>query len=313
MPKTALKTALIEKQNGACALTQAPLKPNLSLVDTDRKIQKMEGGIYTLENSRIVDPVEHMKRHGIYRERDKQMDQLKTTMDGREHVRKLLNSVTNRMLAMERGVDKLDPETHTWLNDQRKDIQKKMSKIDRNITKQIKAIDIPVAQSALAVKGIGAVTIAYMLIYVDIEKANYASSLWSYCGLHKASHERYTKGEAGGGNKTLRTVLYTMADSMIKSRGAYREVYDRRKARLEVSEKITSSRNTQGKMIECAWKDTKPCHRHGAAIREIMKHFLADWWFVHRKTEGLDTPQAYAIEKLGHKTWIQPEERGWKY
>ena len=313
MSKTALKTSLLEKQNGACALTQNPVKPNLSLVDTDRKIQKKDGGIYTDKNTRVVDPVAHMKRHGIYRERDKQMEVLKSTMDGREQVRKLLNSVVNRMLAIERGTDQMDSETLQWLADQKKQTESRLSKIDRNITKQIKAIDIPVAQSALGVKGIGAVTIAYMLIYIDIEKANYCSSLWSYCGLDKASHERYTKGEAGGGNKTLRTVLYTMADSMIKTRGAYRYVYDRKKERLLISEKITQSRNTQGKMIECAWKDTKPSHRHGAALREVMKHFLADWWHVHRTTEGLEVSLPYAVEKLGHKTWEHPEDKGWIY
>jgi hypothetical protein len=313
MSKTALKTSISEKQKGACALTQTPLKPNLSLVDTDRKIQKKDGGIYTPENTRIVDPVAHMKRHGTYRERDEQVEKLKSTMDGRFQVRKLLSSVTNRMLAIERGTDDMDTETHEWLMKQKKDVESRLSKIDREITKQIKKIDIPVAKSALEVKGIGAVTIAHMLVYIDIHKANYCSSLWAYVGLDKPSHERYTKGEAGGGNKNLRTVLYTMADSMIKTRGAYREVYDRRKARLEVSEKVTQSRNTQGKLVESKWKDTKPSHRHGASLREVMKHFLADWWYVHRTTEGLPTASPYPIEKLGHTTWIMPEERGWKY
>lgn len=313
MAKEALKTSIIEKQSGQCALSKATLPDNLSLVDTDRKIQKKDNGIYTPENTRVVDPIAHMKRHGNYREREKQLEEIKVVMDGREQVRKLANSANNRILAMERGTDRLDEATKQFLEEQVDQTKKRLSKIDRRVKKLITKCDIPVAQSALGVKGIGGVTVAYMLIYIDIEKAPYCSSMWSYVGLDKPSHKRYTKGESGGGNKTLRTVLYTMADSMIKTRGAYRDVYDRRKERLSVSEKVTKSRNTQGKMIECKWKDTKPSHRHGAAIREVMKHFLADWWFVHRKTEGLDTPQAYAIEKLGHKSWIYPEERGWEY
>lgn len=311
MNKLALKKQLAEKQTGTCALSQTPLKLVPSLMDTDRKVQKKDGGIYTLDNTRLVDPVAHMERHGTLRVRDEQMDKLKTTMDGRHQVRKLLNSVTNRMLAIQRGTDNMDTSTLEWLKLQEKETRSRLAKIDREITKQIKKIDIPVAQSAIGVKGIGAVTIAHMLIYIDIEKANYCSSLWAYVGLDKPSHDRYTKGEAGGGNKTLRTVLYTMADSTIKTRGAYREVYDRRKERLSVSEKIVKTRNTQGKLVEIPWKDAKPSHRHGAALREVMKHFLADWWYVHRTTEGLDAPQAYAIEKLGHKTWITPQERGW--
>lgn len=313
MNKLALKTALTEKQKKECALSKTTLPDNLSLVDTDRKLQKKDGGIYTSENSRVVDPVAHMKRHGNYREREEQLEEIKIVMDGREQVRNLANSANNRILAMERGTDKLDETTKEFLEDQVDQTKKRLSKIDRKVKKLVEKCDIPVAKSALGVKGVGAVTVAYMLIYIDIDKAPYCSSLWSYCGLDKPSHKRYTKGKAGGGNKTLRTALYTMADSMIKTRGAYREVYDRRKDRLSVSEKVTKSRNTQGKMIECKWKDTKPSHRHGAAIREIMKHFLADWWYVHRKTEGLDTPQAYAIEKLGHNSWIFPEERGWEY
>jgi hypothetical protein len=105
-----------------------------------------------------------------------------------------------------------------------------------------------------------------------------------------------------------------MADSQMKGHGPYREVYDRVKARLEVSEKEVNTRNTQGKMITVAWKDTKPCHRHGAALRAVMKHFLADYWYVGRTLAGLETNPIYAEAILGmsHKT-IKPEERGWIY
>ncbi len=103
-------------------------------------------------------------------------------------------------------------------------------------------------------------------------------------------------------------------DSQMKTKGAYREVYDRVKSRLEISEKVTKSRNTQGQLIDCKWKDTKPCHRHGAALRAVMKHFLADYWMVGRTLTGLDTSPLYAEAVLGkgHRT-IMPEERGWIY
>jgi hypothetical protein len=194
--------------------------------------------------------------------------------------------------------------------------------------------------SALGVRGVGPVTVAYCLTYIsldgkrplldskglpvldkkgqkiltDVDLARHASCLWAYVGLDKASHERYTKGQTSGGNKALRSILWNMANSQVKSNGAYREVYDRVKARLEVSNKLVQSRNTQGKLIECAWRDTKPCHRHGAALRAIMKHFLADYWMVGRTLLGLDTSRAYAEEHLGggHRT-IMPEERGWVY
>jgi len=320
MNKVKLKKSLITQQEHQCAITGNPFVYDgkrytemLPLLDTDRIIPKAKGGTYTDGNTRLVDPIAHLKRHANFREYQQEYEQLRITIDSREQVRKHLNSINNRLLAMERGTDKLDEETHKWLGEQVDVTRKRLSKIDRRISKQIDDINSPVAQSARNVKGVGNITIAYMLIYINIEKAEYCSSLWSYVGLDKPSHERYTKGESPGGNKTLRTILYTMADSMIKVRGAYRDIYDKTKQKLEFSEKVTKTRNTKGHLVELPWKDTKPSHRHGAAIRQVMKHFLADWWYVHRKTEGLDTPQAYPIEKLGHKSWIYPEERGWIY
>ena len=300
MNKTTFKT---EKANGI----------DISLLDTHRKTPKAKGGIYTEENTIVINPVDHMIEHGIYKIRDEKLNQLKTLIDGREQLRKFENSCGNRILAMKRGTDELDTETLEFLQEQQDVCKKKSSKLDRRIAKHLKSMDHPFINAALGIRGLGANTIAYMMSYVEIEKAQYASSLWAYCGYDKASHERYTKGEAGGGNKTLRTVLYTMADSMIKTRSAYRDIYDREKEKLSASKKITKSRNTQGKLIECAWEDTKPSHRHGAAMRKMIKIFLAHAWHVWRSVEGLETNLPYVEDKLGHKNIIQAKELGWVY
>jgi hypothetical protein len=313
MSKRQIKERIGKSQNGICALSETVLAEDFSLIDTDRINPKANGGTYLDENTRIVDPVEHMKRHGNYREREEEIHNLKVMMDGREQMRKLVNSFNNRILAMKRGTDDLDEKTLEWLEAKLKEAKSELSKIDRRIEKYMKIyMTLPIVKKAMAIKGLGAVTIAYMLIYIDIEKARYASSLWSYTGLDKPSHKRYEKTVAGGGNKTLRTALYAMAESMIKTRSVYRDVYDAEKEKLSASEKVTNSRNTQGKMIECMWKDTKPCHRHGAAIRKMIKHFLADFWFVWRSSEGLPTAALYVQEKMGHKGIIRPEERGWE-
>lgn len=311
--KEALKTKIRNKQSQKCALTGKKLPEETKLIDTDRIDPKANGGIYTNKNTRIVDPIAHMIRHGNYREREEQLNELKILIDGREQLRKSFNSDNNRMLAMKRGTDSLDTETYEFLEEKSNVTKKQLSKMDRRIGKHLKNMEHPIIKSAIGIKGLGPITIAYMMVYIDIEKAQYASSVWKYCGYHAASHERYEKGVTGGGNKTLRTVLYTMADSMIKTRSIYRDVYDNEKKKLEASKKITKSRNTQGKLIECAWMDTKPCHRHGAAMRKMIKHFLADWWFVHRTLEGLPTAPLYVEEKLGHTGIIKPVERGWKY
>ena len=313
MKKKKIKERISKTQQGKCALSGKELAVDYALMDTDRINPKMNGGIYEDENTRILDPVEHMKRHGNYRERQAELHELKTMVDGREQLLKTVNGINNRMLAMKRGTDELDKVTVELLNEQLNIAISHMGKADRRIDKYVKKMENPMAQAALKIKGLGAMTIAYMLVYVDVHKARYASSVWAYCGYDKASRDRYKKGVEGGGSKKMRAALYRMADSMIKTRAVYRDVYDNEKAKLEASEKMVISRNTQGKEVNVMWKETKPCHRHGAAIRKMIKHFLADWWYVYRTLEGLTTEPLYVQEKMGHTGIIQPKERGWEY
>jgi transposase len=312
MSKTLLKTKLRKQQNGLCSVSAAKLAKETRLFDTDRIEPKVNGGIYTDENTRVLDPVAHMKRHFIYRERTLELTQLKVLIDGREQIIKLMNSLNNRLLAAKRRTDEMDAITKEWIEEQVKETSSQLHKQNKRIDKFIKSLNLPIVSAMNSVKGLGTTTMAYLLIYIDIKKADHASSLWSYVGLDKPSHERYTKGESGGGNKTLRTVLWAWADSGIRTRSVYREVYDREKLKLENSMKFIKSRNTQGKLIECMWKDTKLCHRHGAGIRKMIKHFLADLWFVWREIEGLPTTPLYAEAVLGHTGIIRPEERGWE-
>jgi hypothetical protein len=314
MPKQALKKEVAAKQEGKCNLTGEHLPAETRLSDTHRSKPKRKGGTYTKKNTSVVVPIAHMREHNTFRERAEQLEELKMIIDEREQARKQVNKVNNQLLAYKRKTDKLSENTLSFLG-MLKDLgDKELRDIDKRLIKTIKGMDNPLAKAALSVKGIGPVTVAYCLTYIDLTKARHASCLWSYTGLHRASHERYEKGKAGGGNKTLRTILYTMADSQMKTRGAYRGVYDNMKKRLENSEKITKSYNTQGKLIECKWKDTKPGHRHGAALRAVMKHFLADYWWVGRTLAGLETSALYPEAVLGgnHRT-IMPEERNWVY
>lgn len=312
MSKEKIKERIKQKQNGICVLTLKPLSELHSLTDTDRVTPKQYGGTYDSdENVRIVRPVAHMVRHGNLREREAEMHELKKLIDGRRQLIKQMNSANNRLLAMKRQTDDLDEDTVSFLKEEVKSVKSQIKKTDVRVVKQLKRTGHPMYEQASNIKGIGTMTIAYMLVYIEISKAQYASSLWSYVGFDKPNYERYEKGVAGGGNKTLRTMLYTTAESFIKSRNVYRDVYDREKAKLENSEKKTWTRNTKGKWEYVMWKETKKSHRHGAAIRKMLKHFLADWWYVHRKVEGLETPELYVVDKMGHKGIIKPQERGW--
>lgn len=309
MSKQALKI-----NESRCAITGAPLPADPALFDVDRIVERYRGGEYVTGNMRALTPRAHMERHGILRERNEWLEELKAMMDDRAQTMKLVMKINNQMLAYQRRTDHERPQTAEFLSQTLDATQKRLAQIDREVTKHTKASPDPLVHAALRVVGVGPITVAGLQTYVDLEKARSASAMWAYIGIDKSSHERYTKGEAGGGNKTLRTIIWNTANAMTKNRNCpYRVVYDRTKDRLSVSEKITKSRNTQGKLIECAWKDTKPSHRHGAALRAVMKHFLADYWFVGRELAGLNTRPLYVQEKLGHTGIVQPQERGWEW
>lgn len=284
-----------------------------SVIDTHREVPKAEGGTYQADNYRVIDPVEHMKVHGNWRERPEEVEGLKILVDDREQIMKSLYQANNRLLAYKRRTDKASEQTQVHLEQivvMHEELLALHTKAVEKWVKEHKGDRLIAVM--LTIPSCGAQTIAYCLAYLEPEKANSASSFWKYAGLHCASRDRYEKGVASGGNKRLRTALYRMAESMMKNRACpYRDVYDRTKLRLSVSEKVTTTNLTDGKKAEKAWKDVAPGHRHGAALRQIMKHFLADLWFVWRDIEDLPTRPLYADEKLGHTGIVQPIDRGW--
>ena len=78
-------------------------------------------------------------------------------------------------------------------------IRKRLGRLDRQLGKAIGEHPDTLAQIALAVPYLGPITVAALTVYVDLAKASTPSSLWKYVGIHCASHERYVKGEKGGG------------------------------------------------------------------------------------------------------------------
>lgn len=326
--------------------------------EPDRQIPRMDGGTYDSTNVIYRHPVEHAEVEGRIRHRDPEIDTIKTLMDDRRKIMQTINGVNNKLFAWGRGIDS-PSEILTFIEGALAPFEKKLLEIDKSITKTLIASSVPIVEVASGVRGIGPITIAGMLAYVDMNKAPNPSSLWSYVGFDQPAYARKTndkeriqqlmerrriRGHAfyctgpscsfchkkkedpnniwnkegipmgWGGNQTLRTILYTASESWMKNRkSAYRLIYDQTKARLEISEKITLSRKTgrQG-LHENAWKDAPKGHRHGAALRAMMKVFLFDYWFSWRTLEGLPTRLPYAIEKLGHTGFSHPRERGWE-
>jgi len=288
-----------------------------ALLDVHRPLPKSKGGKYEKGNINILSPIEHMKIHGNYRERSEKLEKLKALVDDREQVMKLVNKINNQLKAVERRTDFLSPDTIQFLkktlkecNEELKQRTKAVEKFCNNNFK-----DELIFKAVRTVKGIGPLTIAPMLVYVDPEKAKYPSSVWKYTGLHCPSHKRYQKGKTSGGNKNLRTALYRFAEDQLRlSRynPGYLPIYHETRERLANSDKIVETWVGKGKLEKRKWKDTKPSHQHGAAFRAMIKCFLADWWYVSRKLSGLPTPQTYAQAILGkNDSVINPSERGW--
>lgn len=164
------------------------------------------------------------------------------------------------------------------------------------------------------VRGCGPLMAGVILSEIDITKCNSISALWAYCGLdvvvttneetgeiteegrsrkkHHLKPKQYTNrdGEIVDTvgitfNPFLKTKLVGVLGSVfIKLGGPYREIYDGYKHRLENHPK---------------WKDRSKGHRHNAAVRYMVKEFLADLWTEWRTIEGLPVRSRYAEEKLG--------------
>lgn len=335
MAARSIKARKTEEQNGVCALTGEALAPEPWRNDKERFRAKMDGGTYTEENTRVVEPVAHLERHGNLRLRPEALAELKAVVDDREQVMKLKLKVDNQLRAYERRVDHLSPETRTFLAEQAAQLEVVLRDRTHRVERWVKAhrAEDPLVNATMDVPNLGPITTAYLTAYVDLagvfpekdadgkphpragqELARCASSLWKYAGLHASSQDRYTKGEKSGGNKALRCILWNAACCMVRDpTSPYREVYDRTKARLAASERVTQTRNTQGHLVEKAWRDVKPGHRHGAALRAVMKHILSDYWFTGRTLLGLSTRPLYVEEKLGHTGIVSPRERGWRF
>jgi len=289
--------------------------------DKHRVVPGSKGGTYSEENVVYMEPVEHLKHHDSWRDRTEELDHLKSLVDDRNQILKLVVSLENRIDAFKkRRTDHLNPETLAYYEAHLEPHRNRLNKLSQQVSEHILVMseNNPLITSALGVPYIGPITVAYCTVYLDLEKADHASSLWAYAGYDKPAYQRYKRGEKGGGNRNLRTALYNMAMSQIRAKnkdpiGPYAYLEEKVKAKYIDSERITHTR-VKGGYKQVMWKDASKGHRHNAACREIAKHFLADYWYVGRTLSGLPTDPVYPVAVLGgaHRM-IMPEERGWVY
>jgi hypothetical protein len=176
------------------------------------------------------------------------------------------------------------------------------------------------------VRGIGPALAGVLISCFDIHQAKYISSFWKYAGLdvgpdgagrsRRAEHLVEREYEDRQGKiQTRMSVTYNpwlkmkllgaMGPSFLRSNSPWREAFDGYKHRvLSDQSKIKveladwKKRRTAGEDVSQLWP---PGRIKNAALRYMVKAFLADFWLKWRALEGLPVSVSYAEAKLGQK------------
>jgi len=165
------------------------------------------------------------------------------------------------------------------------------------------------------VKGIGRENVAKIVGLVDIRKAPTISALWKFAGYAPVDGHamKRTRGEKLAYCAQLRTMCWRVGKSLMMAQGCFYDYYVSQKERYEG--KFTNEGRTimpaanlpkvDGKKVETE-EAISEGHVHQMAMRKMVKLFLACLWLVWREAEGLPVTKPYAIDKLGHDSFIDP-------
>jgi len=185
---------------------------------------------------------------------------------------------------------------------------------------------IPIYNEYLAdVRGIGPALAAVLITYLDPAKARHASSFWKYSGLdvgadgagrsRRAEHliDREYVDKNGNAATRLSTtynpwlkmkLLGGLGPSFLRSNSPWRETFDGYRHRINSDPARIKVTVGEWKKLHKAGGDLRnvwtPGRIKNAAIRYMVKMFLADLWAKWRALEGLPVTVPYAVGKLGH-------------
>ena len=203
----------------------------------------------------------------------------------------------NRTSAIERGADEASDSQEKIVRFYLGAFADLETQITNHITKLVKAK--PIYKRASKIKGVGPMMAAYLIAFIDIEKADTVSALWRYAGYGVVNGEREkpVKGEKLHYNARLKTGMYLLAGQFLKANSPYARVYEEAKPKYAL-----------------AHPDWTKLHCHLAAQRKMIKLFLSHLWEVWRKQEGLSVVAPWAFS---NPEWAQahrhipPEDFGW--
>lgn len=204
----------------------------------------------------------------------------------------------NRLAAVEQGRDLADDATKALLLRWNERFMELEREADKDIATIVKNDPSPIITAMTSVKGIGPILAAKVVSMVDIKKAETVSALWRYAGFAvvDGARERPQAGVKLAYNKRLKAACLQAGSSFMKQASPYRAIYD------QAREHYARSR-----------PEWTPIHQHEAAMRKMVKFWLAHVWEVWRELEGLPVRNLYAIDRLGHSHYKSPQDFGWRW
>jgi hypothetical protein len=259
---------------------------------------------------------------GLSEEAEKIIDLLK------EDYRRLCDGIAkNRTLPTEKGfhgTELISLFSELVLVDQYVQLEQQETKQFRQMTATLEKIPI-FTEYLTHQRGIGPAMAGVLITTLDPAKARHISSFWKYAGLdvgpdnrgrsRRAEHlvERSYLDKNGKPatrmgvtyNPWLKTKLFTLAGSFMRSQSPWREAYDGYKHRLVSDPTRSKIEVKEWKKLHAAGDETQNLWTPGridmAAKRYMLKMILADLWVKWRTIEGLPVTPTYHEAKLGHQ------------
>jgi hypothetical protein len=175
-------------------------------------------------------------------------------------------------------------------------------KLEKDAEKELKSTlkGVPIWEEWIKdQKGVGVRLAGVILGEIDIHKAPTVSALWRYTGLAviDGAAERMKKGVKAAFNPWLKAkMVKIMAECLMRANSPWRKFYDNYKTRkenqlvdtcmlckgtgtfkAESEKKAKPCPNCNGTGGPAPWGRC-PAHRHNAAMRYMVKMFLAQLW-----------------------------------
>ncbi len=229
-------------------------------------------------------------------------------------IQKIRIVVENQLRSLEQGKSE---QEYKWFKDV---VYSRLENIEKDIAKHLKGWveEEPIyAEWLKDIKGIGPILGAGLIAWLDSESPTYGtgftkrfatiSKLWAYSGLsvdEDGRAVRRKKGQQANWDARLKTHLWKVGESFVKTKGGYRDLYDTFRAEYDAKWQTPEDCGSKG----CANKGGGKCmkgHRYAAAKRKTVKVFLAHLFMKWRELEGLPLEHPFIIGRGGHEHLIE--------